>query len=151
LNFHSRLPLLLTWPRQCFSGKPLPSTRNLFPRERLRLGFPRPLEQTEIDVVFGLDAQVDKSHWEWHVIELQDGVCSYIARKAGRVPRGNSKRRLPNGPLYQSFYPVVVVVEELLALPVALELLFCHIAKKLNILKIKDIAGISYRYGEVKP
>lgn len=145
---------VLIWLTRAFQGlsrEPLPSTGNLLPSKRLRFGLPMPSEQAEINAVLRLNAQVDKFHWQRYAAKLQDGVCSYIARKASRIPRQNGERRLSDGPLDQSLRFVVVVVEKFFGLAGALELLFCHVTEELNVLKIEEITGIPYRYGQVKP
>ncbi len=110
-----------------------------------------PSEQPKINAVLSLNAQADKYHWQWCTPECQSVVCGYIAREAGRVSRRNGKGWLSDGPFNQSHFFVVVPPKNLLRLIRAVELLFCHVAEKLNVLKIKEISGIPHRYGEVKP
>jgi hypothetical protein len=46
-----------------------------------------PSEQANINAVLSLNAQADKFHWQWYTVEFQGVVRSYIAGKAGRIPR----------------------------------------------------------------
>lgn len=140
---------VLIWPRQSLSRKPLPAPGNLFPSERLRLGLPVPSEQAEINAVLSLDAQVDKPHWQWFAVEVKGGVCGYIARETGRVSWCKDKRWLPDWPFDQSRDSVVIIRKS--CIPTTLKLLLCHIAKELNVLKIKKLSRISYGYGKVTP
>jgi len=153
---------VLIWPRQGLSRKPLPSPGNLLPSERLGFRPPMPSEQADANAVLSLNAQANKFHWHWFAkyqracccvtaVQVHVAVRSYIARKTNRIPRRNRERWLSDGPLNQPLHFVVIVVKEFLVLTVAVESLFCHVAEELNILKTKEITGISYRYGKVKP
>ena len=134
-----------------FSWKPLPTSGNLLPRERLRLGLPMQPEQPEINTVLSLDTQANKSEWKWCAVELHAGIFGYVAWKACCIARWQGEWRLSDGPLNQPFRSVVVVAQGLLGLTSTVELLFSHVAGELNVLKIKEFTGIPYRYGEIKP
>ena len=110
-----------------------------------------PSKKAEINVVLSLNAKADKFHWQRFTVEFKGAVCSYIAGETCCISRWNGERRLSNGPFNQPLRSVVVVLKNLLGLGGAIELLFCHITKELNILKIKEISRIPHSYGEVKP
>ena len=122
----------------------MPSPGNLLPSERLGLGLPTPSKKAEIDAVLSLNAEADKFHRHWFAeyqraccrittIQVQVAVRSYIARKANRVPWRNRERWLSDGPLNQPLHFVVIVAKKFPAIAVAVESLFCHVAKELNI------------------
>ena len=121
-----------------------------------------PSEQADANAVLSLNAQANKFHWHWFAeyqsarcwvtsVQVKVAVRSDITGKANRIPRWNRERWLFDGPLNQPLYSVVIVAKNFLAIASGVELLFCHVAEELNVLKIKETTGIPYRYGEVKP